>query len=100
MNEPYGITQDPKTKDYIMVLSDICKECTYICNAMHFQQNFENWTSGNNFMDKLIQDTQLSAHVDVREALEWISYDRLYDIKYIVEDEFGKTYGANWIDGY
>ncbi|RGB36389.1 hypothetical protein C1646_758206 [Rhizophagus diaphanus] len=41
---------------------------------------------GNNDIDKFIQDTQLSAHSDVREALEWIPYDRFHDIKYIAKD--------------
>ncbi|GET64505.1 kinase-like domain-containing protein [Rhizophagus irregularis DAOM 181602=DAOM 197198] len=82
--------------------SEICEKCYYICYAMRFQQNFKNWTSGNDNIDKFIQDTQLSAHEDVREVLEWIPYDRLYNIKYIAKDEFGKgkVYRANWIDGY
>ncbi len=32
------------------------------CNARHFQQNFENWTSGNVDIDKFIQEVQLSAN--------------------------------------
>ncbi|GET64788.1 kinase-like domain-containing protein [Rhizophagus irregularis DAOM 181602=DAOM 197198] len=34
------------------------------------------------------------------KALEWIPYDRFYDIKYFMEDELGKVYLANWTDGY
>src|SRR5437762_13906281 len=83
----------------MMVLNEICEKCNYICNAMHLQQNFENWTSGNNNIDKFIQDSQLSAHGFVK-ALEWIPYDRLYDIKYIAKGHrFDKVYRANWIDG-
>jgi hypothetical protein len=78
-----------------MVLSNKCKLCNFICNAIHFQRNFNNWTSGNNNIDKFIQDTQLSAHKDVKKALEWIPYNKLYDIKYIAEND----YKANWIDG-
>ena len=48
----------------MLVLSENCKECNYVCNAIHFQQNFKNWTSGNNDIDKFIQVTQLSAHSD------------------------------------
>ena len=33
-------------------------------------------------------------------SLEWIPYDRFYDIKYIAKGEFGEVYRANWIDGY
>ncbi|CAB4443804.1 unnamed protein product [Rhizophagus irregularis] len=101
--KPCGITQDPETKNYIMVLSNIkCKKCNSICNAIYFQHKFIDWTSGNNDIDKFIQDTQLSVHnnIEISQALEWIPYDRLYDIKYISKDEFGKIYQANWIDGY
>ncbi|PKC66443.1 hypothetical protein RhiirA1_535611 [Rhizophagus irregularis] len=96
----YGITQNPETKNYSMVLNNKCKKCNYICNSIYFQQEFIDWTSGNDDIDKFVQNTQLSAHNDVREALEWIPYDKLYDIKYIAKDEFGKVYRANWIDGY
>ncbi|RIA86160.1 kinase-like domain-containing protein [Glomus cerebriforme] len=85
----------------------ICKGCnqknSYYwcigCNTKHFQQNFENWTSGNDDIDKLIQDIQLSA-TSYEKVLEWIPYDRFYDIKYIAKGGFGKIYRANWIDGY
>ncbi|RGB32960.1 hypothetical protein C1646_762276 [Rhizophagus diaphanus] len=100
VNKPHGITQDPETKNYMMVLNiNMCKKCNFTCNAIYFQQNFENWTSGNDDIDKFIQVTQLSSHRDVKEVLEWIPYDRLYNIKCIVKDKFGKTYRANWIDG-
>jgi hypothetical protein len=75
-------------------------DCDYECNAKRFKQNFKNWTSGNNHIDKFIQSTQLSDHNHDRcKALEWIPYDRFYDIKYIAEDKFNKMYRANWIDG-
>jgi hypothetical protein len=76
-------------------------DCDYKCNAKRFKQNFKNWTSRNNHIDKFIQGTQLSDHnCDGCEALEWIPYDRLYDIKCVTESEFGKVYRANWADGY
>ena len=68
------------------------------CNAKHFQQNFKNWTSGNDDIDKFIQHTQLSASWS-SEVLEWIPYDRLYDIKFIAKGGFGNVYKAIWIDG-
>ncbi|PKB97136.1 hypothetical protein RhiirA5_433675, partial [Rhizophagus irregularis] len=98
----FGITQDPETKNYMMVSNiNKCGICYATCNSMCFQRNFENWTSGNNDIDKFIQDIQLLDHDNANEALEWISYDRLYNVKYIAEDnKFGKVYRANWIDGY
>jgi hypothetical protein len=81
----------------MMVLStNKCKKCNYTCNAIHFQQNFKSWTSGNDNIDKLIQETQLSVHKDTEKVLEWISYNRFYNIKYI--EKIG-VYNANWIDG-
>jgi hypothetical protein len=79
----------------MMVLNDKCKLCNYTCYSIHFQQNFNNWTSGNNDIDKFIQDTQLSSHDDLENILELISYDKFCDITYIAEDR----YQANWIDG-
>ncbi|GBB90394.1 hypothetical protein RclHR1_17330003 [Rhizophagus clarus] len=95
----YGITYEPITKNYMIVLDNKCKECNYICYSRHFQQNFENWTSGNNDIDKFIQGTQLSCHYDASKALEWIPYDRLNKIEYIAKGGFGKVYRAKWIDG-
>jgi hypothetical protein len=79
---------------------EYCKKCYRICYAKRFQQNFHNWTSGNDDINKFIQDTQLSAHNEIRKAVEWISYNRFYNIKYIAKGGFGKVYKANWIDGY
>jgi hypothetical protein len=83
----------------MVVLDDICVKCNYVCNSIYFQRNFINWASGNNDIDKFIQSTQLSAHNNVLDALEWIPYNRFHDIKYITEDKFNKIYSANWIDG-
>uniref|UniRef100_U9UEH2 Uncharacterized protein n=1 Tax=Rhizophagus irregularis (strain DAOM 181602 / DAOM 197198 / MUCL 43194) TaxID=747089 RepID=U9UEH2_RHIID len=78
---------------------EICKKCNRICYAIRFQQNFKNWTSGNDNIDKFIQDTQLSAHYEMNKALEWMPYDRFCNIKYTSKDEFGEVYRANWVDG-
>jgi hypothetical protein len=82
-----------------MIVLNKCKKCDDLCSAIYFQQNFANWTSGNNDIDKFIQNTQLSIHGKYKvykNALEWIPYDRFYNIKYIAEK---KVYQANWIDG-
>ena len=61
----------------------LCEECNQentgwnkwckACNAKHFQQNFEKWSSGNVDIDKFIQHTQLSAN-NQYIVLEWIPY--------------------------
>jgi hypothetical protein len=82
-----------------MVVLDIkCKKCKNMCGSIYFQQNFKNWTSGNNDIDKFIQSTQLSAHNNVLDVLEWIPYDRFHEIRYIAKGMFG-MYNANWFDG-
>ncbi|GET02629.1 kinase-like domain-containing protein [Rhizophagus clarus] len=98
----YGITQDPETKSYFLVLDDICEKCNYACISIHFQQNFKNWDSDNHDINNFIQNAQLSIHSDyeVSKVIEWIPYDRLYDIKYVAEGGFGKIYRAHWSDGY
>lgn len=64
----------------------------------HFKQNFKNWTSGNNSIDKFIQDSQLTA-THINEALEWIPYSGFWNINYIAKGGFGKVYRAVWTDG-
>ncbi|POG67850.1 kinase-like domain-containing protein [Rhizophagus irregularis DAOM 181602=DAOM 197198] len=69
------------------------------CNSKHFQQNFKNWTSGNDEVDKFIQKMQLKAK-DYRETLEWIEYDRFENVEYLAKGGFGTIYKAIWRDGY
>ncbi|RHZ86336.1 hypothetical protein Glove_52g84 [Diversispora epigaea] len=84
-----------------------CPECNQeynghwckLCNSKHFQNDFNNWTSGNGKIDKLIQDAQLNANY-CDEVTEWIPYDRFKDIKQIGKGGFGTIHYARWIDGY
>ena len=80
----------------MMVLNNICEECNEICDSIYFQRNFKSWTSGNDDIDKFIQDTQLSAHENAETALEWIPYNRFNNIE---KSSIDKVHKANWIDG-
>src|ERR1700731_3539722 len=60
----------------------LCEECKQpntgykwcqSCNGKRFQQNFQNWTSGNHDIDELIQGTQLKAKRN-NNVIEWIEY--------------------------
>ena len=88
----YGLCPEcnkPKTSKYW------CNQC----NGKQFQQDFPNWTSGNNYIDNFIQETQLSTkHID--HVLEWIPYNRLTNIKYLAKGGFSTVYNARWLDGY
>ena len=63
-----------------------------------FQQNFDKWTSKNEFIDKFIQETQLNAKY-VDQILEWIPYNQFTDIKYLDKGGFSTIYEAIWLDG-
>src|SRR6266542_1429240 len=56
---------------------DWCKKC----NAKRFQQDFPNWTSGNESIDRFIQEIQLNSRNNYK-VLEWIPYNRLENIKF------------------
>src|SRR6266498_2216544 len=87
----------------------LCKECKQpknnhyyqcqSCNSKHFQQNFKNWTSGNNEVDEFIQKVQLKAK-PYEEVLEWIEYDRFENVEYLAKGGFGTVFKAIWKDGY
>ncbi|RHZ65622.1 hypothetical protein Glove_313g65 [Diversispora epigaea] len=69
------------------------------CNSKHFQNDFNKWTSGNDNIDKFIQDALLNAN-NKWEVIEWIPYDRFKDVKQIGKGGFGTIHCARWIDGY
>ncbi|CAB5388895.1 unnamed protein product [Rhizophagus irregularis] len=107
----YGISQSPNSKDYIMVLQDCyCENCNKMyeitrykwcnpCLINNLKQNFVNWTSGNEIIDELIQELQLSItkHSDI--IVEWIPYNHFNNIKEIVQGEFATLYSADWMNG-
>ncbi|RHZ83947.1 hypothetical protein Glove_86g115 [Diversispora epigaea] len=86
--------------------STICPECNQewnehwckLCNLKHFQNDFNNWTSGNDKIDKFIQNAQQNVNNDL-QVIEWIPYDRFKDVKQIGKGGFGTMHYARWIDG-
>jgi len=68
------------------------------CNSGHFRDNFPNWTSGDDNINKLIQESQLNAENE-GQLLEWIEYSNLKDIEHLAEGGFGSIYKAIWKDG-
>jgi hypothetical protein len=83
----------------------LCEECKQPKNYSHhlfqckFQQNFKNWTSGNNEVDKFIQKAQLKA-MHYTEILEYIDYNRFENVEYLAKGGFGTIYKAIWKDGF
>jgi hypothetical protein len=85
----------------------LCPECNQLntynnwckdCYAKKLQQNFGNWTSGNDNIDKFIQESQLNAR-NPFELLEWIPYNRLRNIKFLAQGGFSTIYEAINLDG-
>ena len=62
------------------------------------EQNFNKWTSGNEFIDRFIQEAQLNTeHND--QILEWIPYNKLESVNYLDKGGFSTIYEATWLDG-
>ncbi|CAB5367103.1 unnamed protein product [Rhizophagus irregularis] len=74
----YGISQNPDTGDYILVL---------------------NWTSGNENIDDFIQEKQLKINNFDDIVLEWIPYHQFNEIKEIGKNSLITVYSAIWKDG-
>src|SRR5688572_30233144 len=82
-------------KKYTDVSWKWCKPC----QIDNLKGNFTNWTSGNEKIDKLIQEMQLKIG-DVDDIVfEWIPYNQFSDIKEIGRGGFATVYSAIWKDG-
>jgi hypothetical protein len=85
----------------------ICENCDQECLATlyceccvrnHLKANFSNWTSGNDNIDKLIQECQMNT-IAPRLIPEWIPHNNLQNIEYLTKGGFSEIYTATWIDG-
>ncbi|EXX66026.1 kinase-like domain-containing protein [Rhizophagus irregularis DAOM 181602=DAOM 197198] len=104
-----SLTEDEKTEAIRLTTKDydrnkilfnegirrICENCNKECLATLY---CEYCTSGNNDIDKLIQNCQLEA-LSPNMIVEWIPYNNLKNIKYLTEGGFSKIYTADWING-
>ncbi|UZO17148.1 uncharacterized protein OCT59_008509 [Rhizophagus irregularis] len=76
----YGISQNPKTNDYILVLT---------------------WTSGNEKIDDFIQEMQLKINISddsIEGMFEWIPYNQFNEIKETGTNGLITVYSAIWKD--
>ncbi|UZO23266.1 uncharacterized protein OCT59_015610 [Rhizophagus irregularis] len=108
----YGISQNPDTKDYILVLHEIyfniyCLKCDekYTdkiykwckpCQIDFLKSSFTNWTSGNKQIDDFIQKEQLKIDNSQNTVFEWIPYNQFFNIK---ETDIQGFITAIWKDG-
>ncbi|UZO14401.1 uncharacterized protein OCT59_005858 [Rhizophagus irregularis] len=108
----YGISQNPDTKKYIIVLEngkhcEICNEIytdlSYkwckLCQINNLKTNFINWTSSNEKIIELIQEMRLKIRNYDDIIVEWIPYNQFNDIKEIDKNNCNIIYSAIWMDG-
>ena len=74
----YGISQNPDTNDYILVLT---------------------WTSGNEKIDNFIQERKLNINFYNDVVFEWIPYNQLNEIKETGKNGSITVYSAIWENG-
>src|SRR5581483_317461 len=76
----YGISQNPNTKDYIIIIQDV-------------------YFSGNKKIDNFIQEMQLKrkSHNDI--MFEWISYNQFSNIEEMCSGDYATIYSAIWKNG-
>ena len=82
-------------KEYTNVYQNWCKPC----QIDNLKGNFTNWTSGNEKIDKFIQEMQLKIVNSWDIVFEWIPYNQFSDIKEIGRGGFATVYSAIWKDG-
>ncbi|GBB98102.1 hypothetical protein RclHR1_03140001, partial [Rhizophagus clarus] len=104
-----GISQNPDTKDYFLILKYHAQYFGYFCRNCDkkypnqgynwLKENFTNWITGNEKIDNLIKEMQLKIddHRDI--IFEWIPYNQFNNIKEIGKGGFSTVYSAEWKDG-
>ncbi|GBC01690.1 hypothetical protein RclHR1_00430007 [Rhizophagus clarus] len=106
IKESYGISQDPNTKDFILVLQPkyYCENC-----GKKYDNKFEidnkscilcQINHENDKINGLIQEMRLNIQNSEESMIfEWIPYDQFNDIEEISKGDFFTDYSAIWEDG-
>ena len=111
----FGMSQNPDTKDYILVLEDLhcgkfCLKCfdeytdNYYkwcksCQINVLKANFTYLSSENEKIDRFIQKMQLKIKYYSDIVFEWIPYNQFNNIEEMAKNEIAIIYSATWIDG-
>src|SRR5687767_14120081 len=107
----YGISQNPDTKDYSLVLQsskNYCVKCENMytnvwfkwCVPCKISYSEINYTiSGNEKIDNFIQEIQLKINHYNDIIFEWIPYSQFSEINEIGDDAFVRVYSAIWKNG-
>ncbi|RIB05238.1 kinase-like domain-containing protein [Gigaspora rosea] len=89
------------------VNNELCPKCNSMCSSLiyctscirnKFKENFGKWSSGNEVIDKFIQECQMKT-LFPNKIFEWVPFENLRDIKFLAEGGFGKIHTVEWING-
>lgn len=69
-----------------------------ICILQHLRSLFRSWTSGDDKLDKFIQECQTISSLP-RFILEWVPYEQFEEIEHFKEGGFSHIYSAIWTRG-
>ncbi len=101
-NKCYGITQDPITKDFIIIMKNYLLDDLKYCMIYHLLHK-----SGNKIVDDFIKYTQSELFIQSTQSklefnmmMEFVPYNQFEDIEFIAEGGFSKVYKATWINGH
>ncbi|RIB04266.1 hypothetical protein C2G38_695917 [Gigaspora rosea] len=113
-NVVYGITQNPETNQYIVVIPDEfnsrrsylngkCNSCKQYntspawCQSCDPWRTTQEWTSKNENIDNFIKELQFKA-TGYEKVIEWIPFNNLINLQEIEESELGFVL-ATWDKG-
>ena len=88
-----------RTEKYRLEKYGRCEECNEIkktdewCNTCHFQKGFSTWTSENEEIDYLIQNTQIHAWKE-ELILEWYPWELFSEIEKIGQGGYATVFRA------
>ncbi|RHZ72512.1 hypothetical protein Glove_242g109 [Diversispora epigaea] len=68
------------------------------CQRRNFEENFDNWTSGDKHINDFIKKTQMEAE-ECDQYIEWISFDDFINVVKADHSEVGILFTANWSKG-
>ncbi|GES93454.1 kinase-like domain-containing protein [Rhizophagus clarus] len=107
----FGITQNPYTKNYIVIFqngySGICEICgdevtnyTWCrsCYINYSEKFFKSWTSENEKINNFILKRQLKISNFKDTMFEFIPYDQFSNIEVVKKNSFATVYSAIWKD--
>ncbi|CAB5382163.1 unnamed protein product [Rhizophagus irregularis] len=98
--EDFFVSSQPKSFDDqededISVDVDLTDDDWQWEERLRLINEFENWTSENEVLDKFIQQTQLETP-DPRHHMQWIPFENFSDVKFVLKGGYSSVFSATW----